>query len=929
MSKRKQDSQPSVVMGVGLSTEIDSLIPDARGDRTSTSVSNQHDDQELDSAPLAVPISNDDQDEDVDSIVSEAPSMDWTEHDDTDGSESSHNMDMESSKRRRCCEVEVDGGTVTESSTSARVTSTPVELHPACRDQVAEMLAHASSQRQSASSSSSPQEESPVCCVCLSSLGGLDDEDTIQVTLQCGHRLHGLCLAPHVLAKIEQAKARMQETIRSRSAEVGLGGIARLTDGASLSSLHARGGVRQCPQCGYGPVLNTNCDSMGTHDATRGYGTGRTTNQCPNCTFYSENWRDWKVWDPEDVMASVRCPLCSGPCCLDKEHIPALKIKLAMVGEQASARQALLRQKQTALRQFGRDMCTIFGLVQARQNHGGESNSQPLRRFSPLPGYLADLAENVTTAREILEPMLEAFQNCQSIGSATLSVEPVQVVAEARDPQPSELAVLCKALADLSNLSEKEESMDRARKQQDFFRLMHIGENIQEDLNTICKDVVKQIPDINDVLRALPRTTSKAPWQGLESGFIDIPRLTDIVSALEMYLHNKCEQNPPSVSEIEVQTDPVSDEVGDAATSPSTQEANALVSVLSAGERAVAALADAGVACRRQRESLQVLRSLAEERLDALAFRRNGTRGGEELDFEHHHMEMFLDLDRPEMVVFELERLTRQADDAQLRARIRDLRNGVMRDIRDGSIRGRWRRRRGRARGEGDNRRERMMEEEMMMMEWRAHRRMHDEDDHRRHYMRRMMIEEMEEEEREIRMVEMHRVEARLMRMQAMEEYEDMLRQRDEEGRREVEPRMMDRLRLQMMEDMAMQEEMEAEMFLQRRQRQAEVEEELERQVQLQRNREVLPPAGGPVRTVHRTLARWLGGAGPQAQAQQEVPTPAEPADDADPRQLTEQPLTTEEEELADIIWESAKVMMRRLCSRADTVLSSASTSST
>jgi len=149
------------------------------------------------------------------------------------------------------------------------------------------------------------------CSICLEC--HRPEEHDSWVTLQCGHAFHaGACLAGHIREQCLLVERRVQESLRESSDALGLDAGTRwdVFDGRHLVDLHQQGRLRQCPQCGYGPVVNTSCFDMAAHDSERGSGTGRTTNKCSKCEFFSERYEDWHVWNSDDVTAAVLCLLC-------------------------------------------------------------------------------------------------------------------------------------------------------------------------------------------------------------------------------------------------------------------------------------------------------------------------------------------------------------------------------------------------------------------------------------------------------------------------------------------------------------------------------------------------------------------------------------------------------------------------------------------
>jgi len=151
------------------------------------------------------------------------------------------------------------------------------------------------------------------CGICLSPLDtseSLTGADAI--VTRCGHAFHIACLAKHVLTKCQEARERVDAELQPFQ-----------LDGMNFRELRRQQRTRQCPKCGYGPVINQHCNDLAAHDVMRG--NGEVTNSCGKCGFFSASWNDWAVWDPEAPFAAALCPLCNDACRIAPEHIFRVK----------------------------------------------------------------------------------------------------------------------------------------------------------------------------------------------------------------------------------------------------------------------------------------------------------------------------------------------------------------------------------------------------------------------------------------------------------------------------------------------------------------------------------------------------------------------------------------------------------------------------
>ena len=64
--------------------------------------------------------------------------------------------------------------------------------------------------------------------------------------------------------------------------------------------------LRQCGKCAFGPMVNLNCDDMGTH-------ADEYANTCPRCGHFEREWKRFPMWSPSRVQRHVRhLPTASG-----------------------------------------------------------------------------------------------------------------------------------------------------------------------------------------------------------------------------------------------------------------------------------------------------------------------------------------------------------------------------------------------------------------------------------------------------------------------------------------------------------------------------------------------------------------------------------------------------------------------------------------
>jgi hypothetical protein len=67
---------------------------------------------------------------------------------------------------------------------------------------------------------------------------------------------------------------------------------------------------RMCPRCNYGPVENIHCEDLMMHHGQEDL-EGNTTainNSCPKCSYFTEDWNDWVIWDgrlPDEIRGGL------------------------------------------------------------------------------------------------------------------------------------------------------------------------------------------------------------------------------------------------------------------------------------------------------------------------------------------------------------------------------------------------------------------------------------------------------------------------------------------------------------------------------------------------------------------------------------------------------------------------------------------------
>mmetsp|Transcript_142262 Transcript_142262/g.454748 ORF Transcript_142262/g.454748 Transcript_142262/m.454748 type:complete len:497 (-) Transcript_142262:140-1630(-) len=258
------------------------------------------------------------------------------------------------------------------------------------------------------------------CAICLEC--HRPEEYDSWVTLQCGHAFHaGTCLAGHIREQCLLVEERVQENVREWFDALGLeNGTRRAVLGrGDLVNLHQQGRLRQCPQCGYGPVVNTDCFNMAAHDIERGSGTGRTTNKCPKCEFFSERYEDWNVWNPDDITAAVLCPLCRSRCEVSNGDRTRILERFATVDGRLEA-----RSQMNLWSGMLHMLCTILRELQlgiaARGNDpdGASSHDAPGGRDQALR-----LRRHIGSRRRARRATIDEFQFLERLGETPVATK--------------------------------------------------------------------------------------------------------------------------------------------------------------------------------------------------------------------------------------------------------------------------------------------------------------------------------------------------------------------------------------------------------------------------------------------------------------------------------------------------------------------------
>lgn len=256
------------------------------------------------------------------------------------------------------------------------------------------------------------------CSICLEPIAA----NRMIVRIMCGHTFHLPCLSEHISVKCREADARTAAALRAADSSLELEGSERsfaLGFDSTLLEMHESGRIRRCPSCDYGPVVNAECSDLQSHDLARGDGSGRTTNGCPNCGFFSASWSEWSVWSDMDSTAAARCPLCRVACHVRPQDIPALRARFDTADWVLSECQQLtldLLELLSALRPAPANTPTGRGHSRhsaSLRSFGAELDDTPGCTLRLLRGQLRDLLEKrLVVARRAEAQSGKTFPTC-------------------------------------------------------------------------------------------------------------------------------------------------------------------------------------------------------------------------------------------------------------------------------------------------------------------------------------------------------------------------------------------------------------------------------------------------------------------------------------------------------------------------------------
>ena len=90
----------------------------------------------------------------------------------------------------------------------------------------------------------------------------------------------------------EELQKKFEEEERQRM----LARQRREREAKKREMMRALPNARQCGHCGYGPIVNENCNNLATHHGER-RGRRAINNHCPRCDWFQRDWNRWPRWD--------------------------------------------------------------------------------------------------------------------------------------------------------------------------------------------------------------------------------------------------------------------------------------------------------------------------------------------------------------------------------------------------------------------------------------------------------------------------------------------------------------------------------------------------------------------------------------------------------------------------------------------------------
>eukprot|EP00811_Abedinium_folium_P008947 NODE_1826_length_2365_cov_9.028150.p1 GENE.NODE_1826_length_2365_cov_9.028150~~NODE_1826_length_2365_cov_9.028150.p1 ORF type:complete len:654 (+),score=144.69 NODE_1826_length_2365_cov_9.028150:66-2027(+) len=388
------------------------------------------------------------------------------------------------------------------------------------------------------------------CQICLQCLEpGATSEEGMVVRLACGHSFHGCsCLAPYVRHVFLKAERNMQANLEEHLGALDLQGEARqqLLNGRSFREIREAGQLRQCPRCSYGPVLNTHCSDLHLHDASRGSALVQdsTTNECPNCGFYSAQWGDWSIWDPEDLMAAARCPLCRSPCKLALGEIAPVQAMLATADERLEEASRV----HAGRRMLGEDFCSILAILWflLEDGTGTDGNGTP-RQHGMLEGdvgftHVLEMVKVPERAAGCLQgPMLDQLRQRLEVEEAALAARSAESAGAPRSAACGRSTLSDRfpdgdipgAINAVRLMMPVDERIALALERHDFMLCLDFTEKQKEALEEVIRPIARPSSAVAAALRPLR-------WNPQAGSFAVYPSLETVLQVLEACLPSWC-----------------------------------------------------------------------------------------------------------------------------------------------------------------------------------------------------------------------------------------------------------------------------------------------------------------------------------------------------------------------------------------------------